>query len=92
MSTAMLTVRTDDRLKRSVGKTLKEIGLNHSTAINIFYHAIEKYHGIPFPVAIPNKKTVAAIKELEAGEGETFEIVREAGVVLLEDQLLQSFF
>ena len=77
MSTAMLTVRTDKRLKRSVGKTLKEIGLNHSTAINIFYHAIEKYHGLPFPVSIPNKKTVAAMKELEAGGGERFETVED---------------
>lgn len=77
MSTTMLTVRTDERLKRSVGKTLKEIGLTHSTAINIFYHAIEKYHGIPFPVAIPNKKTMAAMNELEAGGGEKFDTVED---------------
>ena len=76
MST-MLTVRTDDRLKRSVGKTLKEIGLNHSTAINIFYHAIEKYHGIPFPVSIPNKKTIAAMKELDDGGGERFDTISD---------------
>ncbi len=77
MSTAMLTVRTDKRLKRSVEKTLKEIGLNHSTAINIFYHAIEKYNGLPFPVSIPNKKTIAAMKELKAGGGKRFEAVEE---------------
>lgn len=71
----MLTVRTDERLKRSVGKTLKKIGLNHSTAINIFYHAIEEHHGLPFPVRIPNKKTLEAMKELDEGKGKSFDTV-----------------
>lgn len=72
MSSAVLTVRTDERLKRSVGKTLNKLGLNHSAAVNIFYHAIEEYHGLPFPVKIPNKETIKAIHELESGGGDVY--------------------
>lgn len=73
MNSAILTVRTDERLKRSVGKTLHKLGLNHSTAVNIFYHAIEEYHGLPFPVKIPNKETIKAMNELENDGGEVYE-------------------
>ena len=46
--------------------------LNHSTAINIFYHAIEKYHGLPFSVRIPNQETINAMRELESGSGDVY--------------------
>ena len=72
MNNTMLTVRTDKRLKKSVGETLNKLGLNHSTAINIFYHAIEENHGLPFPIKLPNKETQEAMNELENGGGETY--------------------
>ena len=77
MSSAVLTIRTDERLKRSVGKTLNKLGLNHSTAINIFYHAIEKYHGLPFSVRIPNQETINAMRELESGSGDVYDSADE---------------
>jgi DNA-damage-inducible protein J len=84
MSSTVLTIRTDERLKRSVGKTLNKLGLNHSTAINIFYHAIEKYHGLPFSVRIPNKETINAMRELESGGGDVYnsadEFFKETGL------------
>ena len=72
MSNALLTVRTDEKLKRSVGEKLKRLGLNHSTAINIFYHAIDECDGLPFPVRIPSKDTLEAMRELERGEGAVY--------------------
>ncbi len=57
-----LTVRTDKELKNRVGKILKELGLNHSTAINMFYHQVLSYEGIPFPIRIPNKVTRKALE------------------------------
>jgi len=57
-----LTVRTDKELKNKVGKILKELGLNHSTAINMFYHQVLSYEGIPFPIRIPNKVTRKALE------------------------------
>ena len=73
MNSAVITVRTNEHLKNSVGKTLNRLGLTHSTAINIFYHAIEEYHGLPFPVKLPNSTTVKAMNELEKGGGTVYE-------------------
>jgi DNA-damage-inducible protein J len=75
MSTAMLTIRTDDRLKKAVGATLKRLGLNYSSAINIYFHAIQETHGIPFPVKLTNQDTIDAINELDSGKGESFDKV-----------------
>ncbi len=60
-SDATLSVRTDKKVKDQVGKILEKLGLNHSTAINIYYHQIIANQGIPFEIKIPNKTTVAAI-------------------------------
>jgi DNA-damage-inducible protein J len=66
--TATLSVRTDKGLKEKVGKILNQLGLNHSTAINIYYHHILTYKGIPFEVKIPNKTTLKAMEDLEKGK------------------------
>ncbi|MCK4762642.1 MAG: type II toxin-antitoxin system RelB/DinJ family antitoxin [Candidatus Aminicenantes bacterium] len=59
---ATLTVRTNKTLKERVGKILNELGLNHSTAINMFYHQVLAKKGIPFDVKIPNKETEEALR------------------------------
>lgn len=78
MQTAIINVRTDKKLKESVGRTLKSLGLDHSTAINMFYRAIKANKGIPFEIKIPNKETIQAMKDLETGKGvETFKNVKD---------------
>ena len=62
-----LSVRTDKTLKDKVGKILQELGLNHSTAINMYYRLILAKNGIPFEVRIPNKITRQAIDDLDNG-------------------------
>ena len=66
--TATLSVRTDKGLKEKVGKILNRLGLNHSTAINIYYHHILTHQGIPFEVKIPNKTTLKAMEDLDKGK------------------------
>jgi len=63
-----LTVRTNKKLKNEVGNIFKNLGLTHSTAINIFYHQVLAQHGIPFEVKIPNKETLQALKNSRAGK------------------------
>ena len=58
-----LSVRTEKKLKDQVGKILDKLGLNHSTAINMYYHQIIANKGIPFEIKIPNKKTAEAIED-----------------------------
>ncbi len=60
-----LSVRTDKTLKEEVGKILRQLGLNHSTAINMYYRLILAKNGIPFDVRIPNKETRQAMDDLD---------------------------
>lgn len=66
-ATTTLSVRTEKDLKDQVGKILHELGLTHSTAINIYYHLILAQRGIPFEVKLPNKTTLEAMEDLEKG-------------------------
>lgn len=66
-----LTVRTNKKLKNEVGNIFKNLGLTHSTAINIFYHQVLSQHGIPFAVKIPNKETIEALKNSRKGKNLT---------------------
>jgi DNA-damage-inducible protein J len=59
---ATLTIRTNKTLKNEVGKILEKLGLNHSTAVNMFYHQVLASKGIPFDVKIPNKETLKALE------------------------------
>lgn len=59
---ATLTIRTNRALKEEVGKILDRLGLNHSTAVNMFYHQVLAKKGIPFDVKIPNKETLEALE------------------------------
>jgi len=64
------TVRAviDPKKKAHVDKILKQLGINHSQAIKIFYSLIEIYNGLPFEVRIPSERTKRAIERLEKGE------------------------
>ncbi len=68
MGTANLSIRVDAELKKDVEMCLEEIGMNMSTAINIYLKQIAKRRAIPFAVTadpIPNRETMAAIAEGE---------------------------
>ncbi len=74
------TVRAviDPKKKAHVDKILKQLGINHSQAINIFYSLIEIYNGLPFEVRIPSERTTRAIERLEKGENvSTYDTVEE---------------
>ena len=58
-----LSIRTDEELKEKVGKILNEIGLNHSTAINIYYRLILANRGIPFDLKIPDQANINELEE-----------------------------
>jgi len=66
--TITLSVRTEKGVKEKVGKILHELGLNHSTAINMYYRLILAQRGIPFEVKLPNKTTLKAMEDLEKGK------------------------
>ena len=74
-----ITVRVEDNVKKEASDIFKEVGLDMSTAINVFLKQVIRSNGIPFPVSaeIPNKTTLKAIKEAERGETASFSSIED---------------
>jgi DNA-damage-inducible protein J len=65
--TAMIRARTDSHLKEKVEEIFDELGINATSAINIFYRQVLLSHGLPFEVKLPNATTQKAMKNAKAG-------------------------
>lgn len=65
MSTTNLNIRTDKAVKDQAEMIFNELGLNLSTAVNMFLRTAIREHGIPFSLKldVPNEATAAAIEE-----------------------------
>ena len=65
--TVPLNVNVDAKNKKAATVILKDLGLNMSTAINMFLAQIVKRDGIPFEVVNPqpSKELLEALKEGE---------------------------
>ena len=67
MATANFTVRLDSNLKKQSESMYNELGLNLTTAINVFLRKSLAVGGFPFDVRMegPSKETLAALLEAE---------------------------
>ena len=65
MSTTNLNIRTDKEIKEAAEKIYASLGLNMTTAINMFLRASIRESGIPFDLKlnVPNDETIKAIEE-----------------------------
>ena len=65
MATTNLNIRTEKVVKDQAEKIFNELGLNMTTAINMFLRTAIREHGIPFALKldVPNDTTAAAIEE-----------------------------
>lgn len=65
MATTNLNIRTDKDIKEQAEIIFAELGLNMTTAINMFLRTTIRENGIPFSLKleIPNNITIAAIEE-----------------------------
>lgn len=74
---ATINARIEPGLKMRAEAILHAVGLSTAEAIRIFYSQVCLQNGLPFDVKIPNKKTMDAIEELEAGKGERFKTMKD---------------
>ncbi len=67
MANTSMNIRMDTEVKRQAEALFGEIGMNMTTAINIFLKQSIRENGIPFEIKInqPNSETRAAINEGE---------------------------
>ena len=65
MATTNLNIRTDKEIKEAAEKIYSSLGLNMTTAINMFLRTSIRERGIPFDLKldIPNDETKKAIEE-----------------------------
>ena len=65
METTNLNIRTDREVKLAAEQIFEELGLNMTTAVNIFLRQTIRENGIPFELKldVPNAVTAAAIAE-----------------------------
>jgi DNA-damage-inducible protein J len=73
---AQVNIRIDDTLKDQADSLFEELGMNMSTAVNVFIRQTLRERGIPFAITVaeseplygeekPNRATLEAMQEVE---------------------------
>jgi len=83
-NTINVNIRLDEDLKKQTEKLLADMGLNMTTAVNIFLRQVVRTGGIPFEITtrkddfynpVNQKRLHNSIEKLEKGLGEVHELV-----------------
>ena len=71
MAAVSTTIKIDSALKQESQKLFESLGLNLSTAVNIFLRQAVREQAIPFrlEMSTPNSETLRAIAEARQGVG-----------------------
>ncbi len=83
---AQISLRVDDEVKRDVERTLDDIGLSMSAAINIFLKKVARENRIPFELSADPFYSRENIAELERRVAE----IRSGKSVLKEHELIED--
>ena len=86
MGLSTISARIDDKDKLSFDQFCSEVGLNTSTAINLFVKAVIRERRIPFDISQPDPFYSAAnqayvlksVNELREGKGSAHELIEVA--------------
>jgi len=92
-TTTNLTIRINAKLKKEADELFSDLGLNISTAFNMFVRQAVRVQGLPFEITRkkPNSETLAAMheaKQIASGEipAKSFsnaeELFKDAGISL----------
>lgn len=66
MSTTMVHIRIDERMKTQATETLAAMGLSVSDAVRVFLTRVVAEQQLPFVLKVPNPETRAAMIEADA--------------------------
>lgn len=64
---AIVRARVKRNLKVKAERVLAELGLSTSQAITLFLKQIELRRGLPFPLELPNEKTLKTFRDTDKG-------------------------
>lgn len=65
--TAMVRARIKPDLKERAEGVLRDLGLNPTQAITLFYRQVELHQGLPFDVVVPTEQTQQTFADTDAG-------------------------
>lgn len=82
---AQISLRVDDKTKREAEKTLNEIGLSMSTAINIFLKTVARENRIPFELSADPFYSAENMAEIER----RIDNIRSGKSTLKEHELIE---
>mgnify|MGYP004588016851 FL=1 len=70
MSATTMNIRVDSDIKNNAKKIFAELGMDLTTAVNIFLRQSIREHGMPFELKlnVPNDETLEAIKQVNNKE------------------------
>ncbi|MGN0302202.1 MAG: type II toxin-antitoxin system RelB/DinJ family antitoxin [Anaerotardibacter sp.] len=66
MATSNVTIRMDENFKRQADEVLNEMGMNFTTAVNIFTRQVIRERKIPFEVTTGSAKNTIDTKAVKA--------------------------
>lgn len=69
--TTTMRVRVRPALKEETEEVFQNLGLTTSEAFNLFLEQVRLHRGLPFPLEIPNYRTVQTMKDIRAGRSLT---------------------
>lgn len=72
MSTEPTSLRLDAEAKKKAYAIFEALGLKPTQAINLFLNQVALRKGLPFEIKIPNADTIAAMKDLDDGQGQRY--------------------
>ncbi len=67
MSMTNLNIRVDSEVKKEAEQVFEELGLNMSSAVNIFLKTVIREHGIPFSLNLESAQPVAVPAFIQGG-------------------------
>lgn len=67
MATSNINIRVDSKVKEEAEQLFNKLGMNMSTAMNIFLRQSIRYGGIPFELRLdePNETSLSAMEDVE---------------------------
>ena len=67
MNTITTSIRMDSQLKQAADQLFADLGMNFSTAVNMFLRQAVREQGLPFRPTrdVPNAETLAAMREAD---------------------------
>jgi len=75
MTSKMVHVRVDEKVKARAEKALLAMGLSVSDAVRVLLVRVAAEQALPFEVRVPNATTRAAMKETRGGKLRRFKTV-----------------